>query len=128
LRGTYPIRGGRIDAQKSINIGARISREPLGSMGIGGRLRPYADVLVGRGAMTYPDPGYQVGTFVYKQTASWIFGGGAGAEFDVVGPFSAKAEVQIQHWRTPVVTSNSALPIQLGVGVAYRFGAGAGPR
>jgi hypothetical protein len=128
-RGTYPVAKGTIVAEKSVSVGGRISREPLGALGIGGRFRPYVDGLIGRGQMNYQRGGYVVDRdLLYTQTASWVYGGGGGVEYDLTRTISAKLDVQAQHWSTPVVNSGSVIAFQAGAGVAYRFGGGSGPR
>ncbi|SDF70119.1 hypothetical protein [Terriglobus roseus] len=125
VRGSYPLDSGHIVGERSILGGARVSYVT------GKLIRPYADGLFGRGQMNYQDGGYNVYTPIplnYTQTATNIYDFGGGAEFDVMRQISLKAEVQAQHWNTPVIPSGSVWSVQASAGVAYRFGAGQGPR
>jgi opacity protein-like surface antigen len=123
-RGTYPLKSGKIVGERSVLAGLRLSR----GVGENGRVRPYVDVLFGRGQMDYQRGGYVVPGFLYTRSSSNVFDGGAGVEFDVTDRFAFKVDGQVQHWSTPVLTSGSAYSKQVSVGVAYRIGAGGGPR
>ncbi|MEG9432458.1 hypothetical protein [Terriglobus sp. ADX1] len=122
VRGSYPLNSGNIVAEKDILGGARLSYES------GRLIRPYVDGLFGRGQMTYQNGGYAVGNLLYAQTASNIYGAGGGVELDIATRISLKADVQAQHWNTPVLDSGSTWSGRVSVGAAYRFGAGQGPR
>ena len=123
VRGSYPLDFGTIVGERDIVGGARVSYETAARHAI----RPYLDAHFGRGQMNYVQ-GYQVGNLLYQQTASNIYGGGGGAEFDVTDQFSLKLDAQAHHWSTPVVTGNSVWAGQVSVGVAYRIFANKGPR
>ena len=127
VRGSYPVNKGKVDGQESVMGGLRISREPVGE-GFAGRLRPYADVLVGRGAMDYQSGGYQVPGLLYTRTVSTVYDAGAGFEVDVTRQFSIKADAQFQRWSTPVTASGHIYSSQGGLGLVYRYGAGGSPR
>lgn len=121
VRGSLPIDQGKIVGERAVLGGGRVSYESSHS------LRPYVDVLFGRGQMTYQQGGYAVGNLLYKQTAGNVFGGGGGVEWDLMRSISLKAEVQGQQWSTPVVNRGFIRSAQASIGAAYRFGAGAGP-
>ena len=127
VRGSYPLDRGHIVGEKSILGGARMTYET------GGLIRPYVDGLFGRGQMNYQDGGYKLltpsgFTLGYSQTATNIYDFGGGLEFDVFRQISLKADVQAQHWNTPVIANGSVWSGQASIGAAYRFGAGQGPR
>ena len=117
IRGTYPVVDGHVDSQKNLLGGVRVEY-PFG------RWRPYGDFLVGGGTIDYQNGGYAVGNFVYTQTTSTVISPGAGVDFDLVGPFAVKADLQYQHWDTPVRTDGSFYAKAASVGVVYRFGFG----
>ena len=123
-RGTYPVAGGQIVEERSVLGGVRITREP----GETGRLRPYLNVLFGRGQMDYQNGGYLVPGLLYSRTASNVLDGGGGVELDVTDHFSGKVDVQEQHWNTPVVSSGAVYSTQVSIGLVYRIGAGRFPR
>ena len=127
VRGSYPVNKGKVDGQESLMGGLRISREPVGE-GFLGRVRPYADVLVGRGAMDYQSGGYPVPGLLYTRTVSTVYDVGAGFEVDVTRQFSIKADAQFQRWSTPVTASGHIYSSQGGLGIVYRYGAGGSPR
>lgn len=122
VRGSLPLDSGHIVGEKSILGGARMSYET------GGLIRPYVDGLFGRGQMNYQDGGYAVRNLLYSQTATNIYDFGGGLEFDIFRQISLKADVQAQHWNTPVIANGHVWSAQGSIGAAYRFGAGQGPR
>lgn len=118
VRGTYPLKKGQVDGQKSILGGLRIDR----------RFGPavvFGDALAGRGAMEYVNGGYIVPPLVYYSSTTNVYGGGLGAEVDVKRGFALKAEGQVQHWEVPF--TSAIYSKQVNVGVVYRFGAGGRP-
>ncbi|WP_074653577.1 outer membrane beta-barrel protein [Terriglobus roseus] len=123
-RGRLPVDKGNIVSETNVMGGLRIAREPVE----GGRFRPYVDGLFGRGQMTYQNGGFVYTNLLYTQTAGAVYGGGVGVEYDVSQHFSAKIDGQVEHWSTPVTTNGSVHSTVASVGVAYRFGAGEGPR
>lgn len=127
VRGSYPLNKGKVDSQKSILGGLRVSREPVGE-GFFSRVRPYANVLVGRGAMDYRGSGYPVPGLLYTRTVSTVYDAGGGFEVDITQQFSLKGDAQFQRWSTPVTASGHVYASQGGVGLVYRYGAGGSPR
>ena len=132
VRGSYAINKGKVDGQSSILGGLRASREPVGE-GFFGRFRPYANALIGRGAMDYQSGGYPVQespsvVLLYTRTVSTVYDVGAGFEVDVTQHFSFKGDAQFQRWSTPVTSSGHIYSSQGGVGLVYRYGAGGSPR
>lgn len=124
VRGTYPVSSGKVDDQRDVLGGIRIAYD----RGSDRAIRPYIDGHFGRGQMNYVGS-YLVGKLLYQQTASNVYGGGGGVEFDVTDQFSLKVDAQAHHWNTPVVLPNNSLwSAQASVGIAYRIFAGGGPR
>jgi hypothetical protein len=127
VRGTYPISSGNIVSEKSILGGVRFSREPSQEGGLS-HLRPYVDVLFGRGQLDYQNGGYVTPNLLFYQSNTNILDGGGGLEVDLTQHFSLKVDVQAQRWKTPVLPGGTMYSKQGGVGVTYRFGVGSGPR
>ncbi|AFL86668.1 hypothetical protein Terro_0319 [Terriglobus roseus DSM 18391] len=123
-RGRYPGYSGKIVGERNILGGLRIAREPSSN----GRLRPYVDGLFGRGQMNYQQGGYVVSNLLYTQTASNVYAGGAGVEYDVTQHFSGKLDGQVERWNTPVPKGGVVHSTVISLGLVYRFGAGEGPR
>ena len=129
VRGTYPIDSGHIVGEKSVLGGLRFSREPS-SAGFFHVLRPYVNVLFGRGQLEYQSGGYVVlsQNTIYLSNNSNVFDAGGGLEVDVTRRFSLKLDTQVQQWKTPIPGALTINSNQFSAGVTYRFGAGAGPR
>ncbi|MGI4756538.1 MAG: hypothetical protein ACRYGF_06780 [Janthinobacterium lividum] len=131
VRGSTPIKSGQVDSQKSILAGIRVTHEPSG-YGFLGHVRPYVDVLAGRGQMKYQGGGYLVqdGSFLteYLANNSAVYDAGGGFELDVTRRCSIKVDAQFQRWNTLVNTSGVIYSKQGGVGIVYRYGTGRGPR
>jgi hypothetical protein len=116
-RGTYPIDDGTIDSQKNFLIGARVEHRF-------GRLHPYADFLIGRGEIDYRNGGFAVGKLLYLSSNSTIYSPGGGLDYDLGRRLAVKADVQVQHWDTPVTASGTIYPVALTLGAVYHFGSG----
>jgi hypothetical protein len=118
VRGTYPIRSGSVTGEKNVLGGLVVARHY-------GRLHPYADFFIGRGALSfvtpYPNP---AGNTIYVQTASTVLAPGAGVDLFVWGNFAAKADFQLERYETPVTASGSLYSKALTLGVLYRIGGG----
>jgi hypothetical protein len=118
VRGTYPVRSGSVTGEKNVLGGLVIAKHY-------GRFHPYANIFVGRGALSfvtpYPDP---AGSAVYVQTASTVLSPGVGANLFVWGNFAAKADFQLERYKTPVTTSGSVYSKAITLGVLYRIGGG----
>jgi hypothetical protein len=118
-RGTYPIDGGEIDAQRSAVGGIRVERHILP------RLRVYGDFLLGRGQIDYQRDGYPApgGEFLILQSTGNVFSPGVGAEYRLTDHFSGLVDVQFQHWDTPATPSGTlwAKPIMLGARYHFNF-------
>ncbi|HEX4156401.1 MAG TPA: outer membrane beta-barrel protein [Acidobacteriaceae bacterium] len=116
-RGTYPIDGGGIDAQKNALGGVRFSRPVFRNIDV------YGDILYGRGAIKYESGGYPSlsGQYLYIRSTSNVFSPGVGAELHLTDHFSALADAQFQHWNTPATASGHIWAKALTLGVRYRF-------
>lgn len=120
VRGTYPVAKGDVDAQKSLLGGLRADHRFS-------RATVFGDALFGRGGIEYVNGGYVVPPLVYFSSNTSVYGAGGGVEFDVARGLGLRVEGQVQHWSTPVVSSGTIYPKQIGVGVVYRFGANGRP-
>lgn len=114
IRGTDPIDKGTISNQKSILGGLRVDH------GFG-RLRPYVDLLIGRGKIDYGEGGFVVGDVNYISSTSTIYSPGVGLDCRAISNFDLKADLQYQHWDAPVVSSGVIHPVALTLGLVYRF-------
>ncbi|HVG26575.1 MAG TPA: hypothetical protein VM865_03130 [Acidobacteriaceae bacterium] len=117
-RGTFPIDGGHIDSQKSALGGLRVDH----AFFLPG-LRAYGDILIGRGEIKYENGGYPSldRNFLYTRSVGNVLSPGVGLEYRLTSGFSALADVQFQHWTTPVTPSGSLWAKPMTVGVRYRF-------
>ena len=115
VRGTYPIHTGTVDSQKSALGGIRIDRQF-------NNLRPYVDVLFGRGEIDYQSGGYVVGPITYISSTTNVYSLGGGLDYDFTDHLSLKVDLQSQFWSTPVVPSNHIHPTVGTLAIVYRFG------
>jgi opacity protein-like surface antigen len=114
VRGTYPINKGHISSQKNFLLGPKVEY-PLG------KFHPYVDFLFGRGQIDYHDPGFIFGNTLYITSNTFIYSPGVGADYNLTHNLAIKADVQFQHWDTPVTASGSIHPTALTLGVVYSF-------
>lgn len=123
LRGTYPAASGTIAGEESFEGGLRVQKRYH-------RIRPYADILFGRGQLNYQNGGYIVPAqdFRYLQSTTNVISPGFGFETDITDHFALLLDGQYQHWGVPFTpngsgTASSAIYSKVGtVGVVYRFG------
>ncbi len=127
VRGEAAIKSGQVDSQKSILGGLRLTHEPSG-YGPFGRVRPYADVLAGRGNIVYKNGGYPVPGVLYLSNPSPVYAGGGGFEIDILRAFSFKGDALFERWNAPVVNGGHIYSKQGSIGIVYRYGTGRGPR
>jgi opacity protein-like surface antigen len=113
-RGTYPINKGHISSQKNFLLGPKVDY-PLG------RFHPYADFLIGRGQIDYHAPGFVFGNVLYISSNTFVYSPGVGLDGNLTHNLAIKADVQFQHWNTPVVASGTIHPTALTLGVVYSF-------
>jgi len=116
-RGTYPIDGGHIDAQRSALGGIRVERFVLPG------LRVYGDFLLGRGQIDYQSGGYPApeGNFLILKSTGNVYSPGAGAEYRLTEHLTGLVDVQFQHWDTPAKPSGSLWATPIMLGARYRF-------
>ena len=116
-RGTYPVDGGHIDAQRSALGGVRVERFILPS------LRVYGDFLLGRGQIDYQNGGYPSpdGEFLILKSTGNVFSPGAGADYRLTEHLTGLIDVQFQRWDTPATTSGHLWSLPIMVGARYRF-------
>jgi hypothetical protein len=114
IRGTYPIAAGNVDKQKSLLAGPVIEY-PFG------RFRPYADFLIGKGAINYLGGGYIFRTEKYISSSTVVYSPGVGLDYSITHHFALKADLQYQHWDVPVVASGRINPTVVSLGGKYMF-------
>lgn len=127
VRGEASIKSGQVVGEKSILGGLRLTHEPSG-YGLFGRVRPYADVLAGRGELKYQNGGYPVQGALYLSNTSPVYAGGGGFEYDITRSFSFKGDALFERWRSPVALHGHTYSKQGSIGIVYRYGTGRGPR
>ena len=104
VRGTYPLEGGQIDAQKEFLGGLRVERQYT-------RWHPYLDVEVGRGQLDYKNGGFTYGDYTYLYSTSTVYSGGGGLDVDVTRHLAVRGDVQVQHWDTPFPATATTTPV-----------------
>ena len=114
IRGTYPIASGDVDKQKSFVAGPVLEYTF-------GRFRPYADLLVGKGAINYLRGGYIFGAEKYISSSTVVYSPGVGLDYGITHHFALKADLQYQHWDVPVVASRRINPTVVSLGGKYMF-------
>jgi hypothetical protein len=123
IRGSYPVDSGAIVGQEDVMGGLRVQKRY-------NRIRPYVDILFGRGQLNYQNGGYVVVAqdFRYLQSTSNVISPGLGFEVDATEHFALLLDGQYQHWDLPFGTgANPAIPGSVyakagTIGVVYRFG------
>ncbi|QHN03515.1 porin family protein [Granulicella sp. WH15] len=127
LRGTYPVASGNVIGERNVLGGLQVERRY-------GRFHPYGDILFGRGQINYA-PGYQLTyytfdsqgndiLYTYTASSSNVISPGGGVDIDLTDHFAVKADVQYQHYNTPVtpITPSGHLwATSTTLGVVYRF-------
>jgi hypothetical protein len=114
VRGTYPIDKGHISSQKDFLVGPKIEY-PLG------RLRPYADLFVGRGKIDYHSPGYIFDNFRYVSSTTIVYSPGIGLDYCFTHALAVKIDAQFHHWNTPATDSGTIKPTAITLGAVYNF-------
>jgi hypothetical protein len=121
-RGMYAIDKGGVDSLKNDVGGIKLSTSY-------GRLRPYVDLLAGRGETTYANGGYQVPNKLvfYTQSSSDVYSPGGGVEFFATRKLGVKVDFQIQRYSSPVAVSGHVYSETGTVGFVYVFHLGRAP-
>lgn len=115
VRAIVPIDRGTVDNQKSLLAGPRVELYL-------GRIHPYADLLVGRGQLTFSKPYLDFnGRPVTSQPRSTVLSPGAGVRVDLIGNLSALGDLQFQRWDTPASLSGHLFAKPFTAGLVYRF-------
>jgi hypothetical protein len=114
LRGSYPVQSGSLIGQKSILAGPKL--EYPKSM-----FRPYADLLVGRGRISYLDGGYIAGTVKYIRSDSAVLSAGIGCDLYLTHRLAMRVDIQYQSWDSPAAYSGRITPGLVSVGGTYNF-------
>lgn len=114
LRGSYPIQSGSVISQKSFLVGPKIDYP-------NGRFRPYVDLLVGRGRISYLDGGYISGTVKYIRSDSAVLSPGIGCDLYFTHRVAMKVDIQYQSWESPASSSGRITPGVVSVGGTYNF-------
>jgi len=116
-RGTYPVDGGEVDAQRSALGGIRVERFVLPS------LRVYGDFLIGRGQIDYQNGGYPSpdGQFLILQSTGNVLSPGVGADYRLTDHLTGLVDVQFQQWDTPAKASGHMWSTPVMIGARYRF-------
>jgi hypothetical protein len=114
LRGSYPIQRGSVISQKSFLIGSKIDYP-------NGRFRPYVDLLVGRGRISYLDGGYISGAVKYIRSDSAVLSPGIGCDLYFTHRVAMKVDIQYQSWESPASSSGRITPGVVSVGGTYNF-------
>lgn len=113
-RGTLAIDQGAVDSQKDQLGGVRLGLHLP-------RFEPYVTALAGRGEIQYLVPLQVPGTPVfYTKSSSNVFAFGGGADLRLSSHFSVKADLQSQHYDTPVAASGHIFATTAILGIAYR--------
>lgn len=122
VRGSLPIDNGHVVGQTSLAGGIRVQRRF-------NNIRPYADLLFGRGRLIYENGGYIVPaqSYRYLKSSSNLIEPGLGVEIDLSKRLALFVDAQCEHWSLPFTPgSNSAAPGSLfaksgTIGTTYRF-------
>jgi len=117
IRGAYPVDKGQVNSQKSILGG--IKTEFL----LHRHVRPYADVLFGRGEINY-NGGYRFEDQIYLLTTTNVYSFGGGLDYDLAEHFSLRFDGQVQKWGYAPTASGNAYPKVVNAALVYRFGFG----
>lgn len=115
LRGSYPIDGGHVDAQRNFLGGLRVGYS------LGERFRPYAFGLFGRGRIDFNSNGYQLANtpVFYTVSSSNVTSYGAGLDVALTGTISTRLDLQINHQKTPVSTTGSLNAEAVSIGLVW---------
>jgi len=116
VRGTYPIDGGQVDAQKNVLYGVKVARHYS-------IFHPYVNVLFGRDKIDYQDGGYpnSAGTLLYINSVSNVFSVGGGLDLDITDQIALKVDGQFQRVGVPVNSSGDIYSKPISIGINYRF-------
>ncbi len=114
VRGRFPTDHGLIDSQKDILGGLRVD------FLLRHRLRPYGDVLFGRGQMNY-GYGYIYGDYVYALTTTYVDAAGGGFDYLITDRFAIKVDGQFERWGSAPTPSGTVYAKIGTAGLVYYF-------
>lgn len=116
VRGSYPIDRGKVVAEENLLGGVRFSGRVW-------RLRPYGDVLFGRGELNYGSTGYPApgGTLYYTLSDGTVLGFGGGADLPLSPTWSLRGDVQLDRYQAPVTTSGNVNATSITAALVYHF-------
>jgi hypothetical protein len=114
LRGSFPLHSGSVIGQKNILAGPKL--EYPKSM-----FRPYVDLLVGRGRISYLDGGYIAGPVKYIRSDSAVFSTGIGCDLYFTHRLAMRVDIQYQSWDSPAASSGRITSGLVSVGETYNF-------
>ena len=121
-RAMYPIDKGHVVAEENVLVGLRLGRRKQ-------NFNPYADILVGRGQLTFANgmPN-AAGTFLVLSNTSNVLSFGGGLDYNLSPHFAAKGDFQLQKYDSPVTASGSVYSKVFTIGIVYRIGTGGFPK
>ncbi len=115
VRGSYPVDDNGINNEKSVLGGLKVAKNF-------GRIRPYADILFGRGEIDYIGGAINsTQTVEYLENPTNVLSPGVGVDLGLTENFSLKADLQYQRFNTPVTASGTIYSKPITVGVVYRI-------
>jgi hypothetical protein len=114
IRGVYPADHGLVDSQKSILGGLKLD------FLLSHRLRPYGDVLFGRGEINY-NGGYQFGNQIYLLTTTNVYSFGGGFDYDLTNRLALRIDGQFQRWGYAPTPSGNIYSKVGSAAIVYRF-------
>lgn len=117
VRGAYPADHGLVDSQKSILGGLKLD------FLLSHRLRPYGDVLFGRGEINY-NGGYQFGNQIYLLTTTNVYSFGGGFDYDLTNRLALRIDGQFQRWGYAPTPSGTIYSKAGNAAIVYRFNFG----
>jgi hypothetical protein len=116
VRGSYPVDRGKVVAEENVLGGVRFSGHVW-------RVRPYGDVLFGRGELDYGSTGYPApsGNLYYTLSDGNVLAAGGGAELPLSTTWAVRGEVQIERYQTPVTASGNLNSTAINAALVYHF-------
>lgn len=85
-----------------------------------GPVKPYIDVEIGQGNITFVHPFVYSNGSVYAHDNSLIYAGGGGIDIPVSRSFSLKADAQYQAWHLGQAAGNM-YPTNASIGIEYKL-------
>jgi hypothetical protein len=114
VRGTFPTDHGLIDSQKSILAGLKVD------FLLSHHLRPYGDVLFGRGQINY-GLGYIFGNNIYSLTTTYVDAAGGGFDYMLSDHIAIKVDGQFERWGSAPTPSGTIYSKLGSAGIVYYF-------